>query len=132
MWVEGGACRVRDLVPQWAALGWPGMRVGVGVNTGPAVVGAVGSRDRLDYTATGDTTNTAARVEAANKDLGTEVLITAATYAALSPRDRERLGAAAEPARVRVKNKTVDVHRVDVRCGDGGVDNGPFAGPGPP
>jgi len=126
------ACRVRDLGPQWAALGWPGMGVGVGVNTGLAVVGAVGSRDRLDYTAIGDTTNTAARVEAANKDLGTEVLITAATYAALSPRDRERLGVAAEPARVRVKNKTVDVHRVDVRCGDGGDDNGPFPGPGPP
>jgi hypothetical protein len=71
-------------------------------------------------------------VEAANKDLGTEVLITAATYAALSPHDRERLGVAAEPARVRVKNKTVDVHRVDVRCGDGEADDGPFPGPGPP
>jgi adenylate cyclase len=123
------ACRVRDLGPQWAALGWPGMRAGVGVNTGLAVVGAVGSRDRLDYTAIGDTINTAARVEAANKDLGTEVLITAATYAALSPRDRERLGVAAEPARVRVKNKTVDVHQVDVRWGEGGNDSSPPPGP---
>jgi adenylate cyclase len=103
-----------------------------GVNTGLAVVGGVGSRDRLDYTAIGDTINTAARVEAANKDLGTEVLITAATYAALSPRDRERLGVAAEPARVRVKNKTVDVHQVDVRWGDGRDDNGPVPRPGPP
>jgi adenylate cyclase len=34
------AHRARDLGPLWAALGWPGMRVGVGVNTGLAVVGA--------------------------------------------------------------------------------------------
>ena len=40
------------------------LRVGVGVNYGPAVVGNIGATNRMDYTAIGDTVNTAARLEA--------------------------------------------------------------------
>ncbi len=47
----------------------------IGVHTGHAVVGNFGGRDRFDYTAIGDTVNAAARLEGANKVLGTRICI---------------------------------------------------------
>lgn len=49
----------------------------IGVNTGPAVVGNFGGGERFDYTAHGDAVNTAARLEAANKMLGTTLCVAA-------------------------------------------------------
>ncbi|MBV8615835.1 MAG: adenylate/guanylate cyclase domain-containing protein [Acetobacteraceae bacterium] len=49
------------------------------VNTGEAVVGNFGGARRFDYTAHGDAINTAARLEAANKALGTRILVARAT-----------------------------------------------------
>ncbi len=46
----------------------------IGINSGPAVVGNVGGRDRFDYSAIGDTVNLAARLEPANKDYNTLVM----------------------------------------------------------
>ena len=56
-------------------------RTRIGVNTGPAVVGNFGGAGRFDYTAHGDAINTAARLEAANKALGTTICIAASTVA---------------------------------------------------
>lgn len=51
----------------------------IGVNTGTAVVGNFGGKRRFDYTAHGDAINTAARLEAANKALGTRICVARAT-----------------------------------------------------
>jgi adenylate cyclase len=59
--------------PEPAALGFG--RTRVGVETGWAVVGDVGIKAKLDYTAHGDAVNTTARLEAANKELGSTICI---------------------------------------------------------
>lgn len=60
------------------------LRVGIGVNSGRVVVGTIGGGGRLDFTVIGDPVNTAARVEAATRQTGDDVLITDATRRALS------------------------------------------------
>ena len=51
------------------------LKIGIGVNTGEAVIGNMGSNTRFDYSAIGDCVNTAARVESATKDVGVDILI---------------------------------------------------------
>jgi class 3 adenylate cyclase len=58
-----------------AAEGQPPIDVGIGLHAGIAVLGHVGSKERHDYTAIGDVTNVAARLESATKDAGYRVVI---------------------------------------------------------
>ncbi len=57
-----------------------GLRVRIGLNSGPAVVGNMGSANRFDYTAMGDTINLASRLEGACKPYGVPILIGEVTY----------------------------------------------------
>lgn len=76
----------RDHLDQGLALA-----LGVGINTGPAVIGNVGSRRRFSYTALGDAVNLASRVEGLTKAYATEILITDTTHAQLGGRHDTRL-----------------------------------------
>jgi adenylate cyclase len=97
--------RVQNLGQQWRDLGAEGFRIGIGIHTGKAVVGTVGSPRRLDYTAIGDTVNTAARIESANKELHSQILISEATFRELPELERSRLSTTWEPKTLSVKGK---------------------------
>lgn len=71
------------LVPlrvRWAEAGRPAINVRMGLNTGPMVVGNMGSAQRMNYTIMGDTVNLASRLEGANKAFGSDLMISEATY----------------------------------------------------
>ena len=59
--------KLAEMRAKWKAEGRPELKMRIGLCTGPAVVGNMGSKSRMDYTMMGDTVNTAARLEGVNK-----------------------------------------------------------------
>ena len=84
-----------------------GFAMGIGISSGPVMSGNVGSRRRLEYTAVGDTTNTASRLEAMTKEHGVPVLISDSTRAWLSESPDGLVSLGEVPVRGRTGTLTV-------------------------
>jgi adenylate cyclase len=82
------ACREanRRLNLEFESEGWPAYRTRFGLHTGEAVVGTIGSDDRMAYTVLGAAVNLAARLEPLNKEYGTEILVSEAIQRQVSDR----------------------------------------------
>jgi adenylate cyclase len=76
--------RLAELQQEWRARGQPVLEIGIGINTGIASVGNMGSMLRYGYTAMGDSVNLASRLEGLNKEYGTHIIISESTRDSLS------------------------------------------------
>ncbi|MBN2424650.1 MAG: adenylate/guanylate cyclase domain-containing protein [Calditrichaceae bacterium] len=102
----------------WREAGKPELHARIGINTGPMVVGNMGSETRFDYTVMGDSVNLGARLEPANKEYGTNIIIGEETYKqagnslVVRPLDLLRVKGKTEPVQVYELIGT-DIYRPD-------------------
>jgi adenylate cyclase len=75
--------RLKEMQKKWKSEGRPVLDIGVGLCTGVASVGNMGSSLRYGYTALGDTVNLSSRLEGLNKEYATHILLSDTTYAAV-------------------------------------------------
>ncbi len=97
---------MEQLQPRFSAMGAGRLELRIGINSGPAVVGNMGSARRFTYTALGDAVNLASRLEEANKVYRTRILLSGSTAGLLPP----ELGLRhIDRVRVRGKQTAVDL-----------------------
>lgn len=73
--------RTADVSREFAARGWPEVKVGVGISTGVMNVGNMGSRFRMAYTVLGDVVNLGSRLESLTKQYGVNIIVSESTAA---------------------------------------------------
>ena len=85
--------------------GLPSIAIGIGINSGEAVIGNMGSDSRFDYTAIGDAVNTAARLESSTKEVGEDLIIGQNT----KQKSKFKLKLL-EPIKVKGKTKALEIY----------------------
>jgi adenylate cyclase len=94
---------------KWIAEGKTPMDIGIGINTGPMMVGNMGSEQRFDFTVMGDSVNLGSRLEGANKNYQTNVIISQYTYERVK---HEFLCMELDSVRVKGKREPVKIYNL--------------------
>ena len=104
-----------ELENRWRERTEAPLSIGIAINTGPAMVGNIGSQRRMDYTVIGDAVNLASRLQDLTKEYGVSILINGSTYERVQHMCQVRALGTVE---VRGRTQPVDLYEVvDLRLG---------------
>jgi len=103
--------KMTELQEAWTAAGLEAFEIGIGINTGNAVVGNLGSEQIFDYTAIGDTINLGARLESINKEYDTAKHIIISEYTLEHVKDHVDVRYL-DDVKVKGKNKAVKIYEL--------------------
>ena len=98
---------LKNLNQKWLAEGKHPMDIGIGINTGPMMVGNMGSDQRFDFTAMGDSVNLGSRLEGVNKSYKTNIIISEFTFERVK---NEFTCMELDAVRVKGKNRPVKIY----------------------
>jgi adenylate cyclase len=101
--------KLEKLNTEWSKNGWPHISIGIGINTGEAIVGNMGANVRFDYTAIGDTVNLASRLEGLNKIYGTEIILSKSTLDSIESAEPAFLVRELDLVQVKGKEKPIPI-----------------------
>jgi len=112
-----GGLAVVSAIEKWSterlAGGLPPLRIGVGIHYGDVIAGPLGDEHRLEFTAIGDTVNTAARIERLAAELGESLLISADVLASASDLERDLAWVPLSAHFLRGRSRPVQIYRPD-------------------
>jgi len=100
---------LRELEKKWVKEGYPVVKVGCGIHTGEAIIGNMGSEDRFDYTAMGDTINLGSRLEGITKQYYVAIVISESTYNIIKDKFKCRK---LDAVKVKGKKKPVTIYEL--------------------
>ncbi|MCX6708252.1 MAG: adenylate/guanylate cyclase domain-containing protein [Candidatus Woesearchaeota archaeon] len=103
--------KLKELNVKWTQEKFPEIKIGIGLNTGPAVIGNMGSYERFNYTAMGDTINLGSRLEGLTKAYGVCIIISEFTHKEINDKFATR-----KLDLVAVKGKKKPIHIYELIC----------------
>ena len=101
--------KLKELNRGWEERGRPPIKIGIGLNTGPVMVGNMGSARRFNYTVMGDHVNLGSRLEGLTKEYGAQIILSEFTYAQVKSQFVTR---ELDLIRVKGKNKPVAIYQL--------------------